>query len=284
MFLQNLNAPDLVQQIEDWIAQSPAGQYCWVVDGCQLEAEDWRWLRRHAPPFEQAYAEGAMEALGDTGILLWPGDVLLQDWWPQWLARLSGRPLLSLTEYRDTPLDSDFWHWLSQLSTEDGASLVLRIADTHTLANALPLLEAEQRAVLAGRLARWGWIGRDGAWTGTTLIATATDPLPPPPLTFNPEQFEQLMRRAQPDMLLPVLEHFDVALPEQLPSALHQQLRQLSATMGGYGIEDMPSQALFIATAFERGDDFHLEPEWQAHWQQTRAGQTWIRMQATDER
>ncbi|NHR07782.1 hypothetical protein HA052_21565 [Chromobacterium haemolyticum] len=283
MFLQNPHAADLSMQIEAWIAHSPAAQYGWVVDGCQLESGDWRWLRRHAPPFEPAYAEGPMEALGDAGILLWPGDARRQLWWPQWLARASGRPLLSLAEYRPTPPDSEFWHWLSQLDTEDGACLVLRIADTHALANALPLLQVEQAAALAGRLARWGWIERDGSWTGVALPDAAPGPLPPR-LTFSAEQFRQLMRRAQPDMLLPVLAHFDVALPGLAPNRLHQQLQRLAATMDGYGIADTPSQALFVATAFERGDDFHQAPEWQPYWRQTRAGQTWIRMQATDER
>ncbi|AXE30582.1 hypothetical protein DK842_12115 [Chromobacterium phragmitis] len=278
MYLQNPHATDLSAQIEAWMAKQPEAEYCWLLDGSQLEAPDRRWLQRHATPWQSAFEGGPMAELADQGILLWSGNLPSQSWWPEWLALTSGRPQLSVIECRDGLPSSDFWHWLSQLGTEDGTSLVLRFADTHTLANALPLLNEEQQALVSSHIARWGWVGRDGNWEAYAFQPAQPTATPWPPLLFNDEQYEQLMQRAHPDMLVPVLQHFEVELPELSPAALHQRLDGLSAALREYGIEDTPSQALFTSIAFEQGDDFHEHPEWQTHWQQTRAGKPLTRI------
>ncbi|MFB0823971.1 DUF4123 domain-containing protein [Chromobacterium violaceum] len=274
MFLQNHHAPELLPQLHQWMAQNEDGHYCWLMDGSQLDAKEKRWLLRHGQPWQRALDDTPMAELEDFGPLIWTQPLHLQDWWPEWLAITSGRPLLSVVEFRHAIPDSTFWHWLSDFRTDDGQKLLLRFADTHTLANALPLMSDAQLTLLASQVARWGWIGRTGEWESAALRDTPAIPEPWEPLEFTQAQFDRMMDRARPDMLPPILAHYEVELPQdETPASLHLRLGQLAEAMNSYGIQDEPSQALFASLAFERGDSFHQEAEWQAYWNRTRKGQ-----------
>ncbi|OBU85244.1 DUF4123 domain-containing protein [Chromobacterium subtsugae] len=273
MFLQNRHAPELLPQLHQWMAINENGHYCWLMDGSQLDAKEKRWLQRRQP-WQRALDDTPMDALEDFGPLIWTEPLHLQEWWPEWLAITSGRPLLSVVEFRHAVPDSAFWHWLSDFRTDDGQKLLLRFADTHTLANVLPLMSDEQLTMLASQVARWGWIGRTGEWEAATLRDTPTIPAPWEPLEFTQAQFDRMMDRARPDMLPPILAHYEVELPQdETPASLHLRLSQLAEAMSSYGIQDEPSQALFASLAFEQGDSFHQETEWQEFWNRTRKGQ-----------
>ncbi|MEO9384212.1 DUF4123 domain-containing protein [Chromobacterium phragmitis] len=276
MFLQNHHAPELLPQLHQWMAQNEDGHYCWLMDGSQLDAKEKRWLLRHGQPWQRALDHSPMAELEDFGPLIWTQPLHLQEWWPEWLAITSGRPLLSVVEFRRAVPDGAFWYWLSDFRTDDGQKLLLRFADTHTLANVLPLMSDAQLTLLASQVARWGWIGRTGEWEAATLRDTPEIPEPWKPLEFTQAQFDKMIERAQPDMLLPVLRKYDIELPEGSPWELYQLLQQLTAPMRQYGIEDAPSQSMFATMAFNSGNSFHLAPEYAEHWQQTQSGNKWI--------
>lgn len=273
MFLQNHHAPELLPQLHQWMAQNEDGHYCWLMDGSQLDAKEKRWLLRHGQPWQRALDHSPMAELEDFGPLIWTQPLHLEEWWPDWLAITSGRPLLSVVEFRHSVPDNVFWHWLSDFRTDDGQKLLLRFADTHTLANVLPLMSDEQLTLLASQVARWGWIGRTGEWESAALRDTPEIPEPWEPLEFTQAQFDRMMDRARPDMLPPILAHYEVEIPQdETPASLHLRLSLLAEAMGSYGIQDEQSQALFASLAFEQGDGFHQDAEWQKYWDQTRKG------------
>ncbi|QND86362.1 DUF4123 domain-containing protein [Chromobacterium vaccinii] len=275
-FLQNQNTPQLLSQLHQWMAQNEDGHYCWLMDGSQLSAKEKYWLQRRQP-WQRALDNSPMAQLEDFGPLIWTQQLHLQEWWPEWLAITSGRPLLSVIEFRHSIPDSAFWHWLSDFRTDDGQKLLLRFADTHTLANVLPLMSDAQLTLLASQVARWGWIGRTGEWEAATLRDTPEIPEPWEPLEFTQAQFDRMMQHALPDMLIPSLEHYSVMLPEEItPHSLHQRLISLANAINQYGIEDAASQAFFVRTAFMEGDEFHLKSEYASNWSKTKNGTPWL--------
>lgn len=273
IFLQNPHHEQLAEQIRHWQAAQTENGYGWLLDGSQLSDKEKQWLRRHAPAWQRALDHTEMSALGDYGPLLWLQPEQDMDWWPQWLAQCSGRPLLSIVEYHGAPPDHELWYWLSNLHTDDGSEFQLRFADSHTLANVLPLLTPAQLGHLARHLCRWGWVARDGQWQSFQLPA-ATAALAT--LQFDDAQFNAMMQHAQADMLLAEIQDYHIAPPAgHSMLQLHARLEYLQQTMAAYGINDTDSQVLFVTMAFEEGDHFHLDPVYHEHWVQTRAGHTW---------
>lgn len=174
------------------------------------------------------------------------------------LHHCSGRPMLSFVALRQdtTPRQAvEHWHPLHWAHTSDGQKLLLRFADTRTLAALPAVLAPPQWAAWTAPLSAWYAVDRTGAiaalpWPDGTASSAAARTL-----DIGDAQLAAFVESSEPDAALQFLrEH----LPDILPAGMtgHGFYRQASQALDRarqHGIANWGDQMALVAAALMSG-------------------------------
>jgi hypothetical protein len=115
------------------------------------------------------------------------------------------------------------WKNLHWVYPEEGEKLLLRFADTRTLAILPKLLTPGQWRAWCENLAQWHFIGRYGRLE--TLLLPETDIKPEKKLKFDDAQFARMLELNEPDTALgTTLQWHPAALPEEITGYRYYEL------------------------------------------------------------
>jgi len=247
-----------------------------VLDGCMLAPVELASLVRAGLRFDPALAGSRFEAYGNQGPLICAVDFSNAHATRTLLRVTNGLPCLSLigstqsaTTLRKTLI------WLAEAHTEGAPPLHCRFADTRMLPGLLRSLTLTQQVTLAGSIAAWGWIDRDGSLQTSTLPApeSAHEIQDAAPFTLDAAQFAFMLTSAEPDMVFQMLvERLPELVPDSPPHLFYARLAQMISAAHGYGIEDLPDLFQYVVVGLSTQDRFDLHPALAPTWQQLKQG------------
>ncbi len=132
-----------------------------------------------------------------------------------------------------------------------------------------------QQVALAGSIATWAWIDRDGSLQTSTLPAPegAQERQDAAPFTLDAAQFAFMLSSAEPDMVFQMLvERLPELVPDSAPHVFYGRLAQMISAAHGYGIEDLPDLFQYVVVGLTTQVHFDQHPALAPTWQQLKQG------------
>ncbi|WPB55360.1 DUF4123 domain-containing protein [Xylophilus sp. GOD-11R] len=216
--------------------------------------------RQLASAVRPIYAGTRLEAAEEYGLFLW--ELTQADVTPL-LARCNGRPMLSFLQ---TPLHpralQSHLAAFAEARTEDGLSMVVRMADPILLPALVRALGPQAETQLRAGFAAWHLIGRDGglhSWAGTAGSAD------PPAVSAGPglitdRAFKTYMETAEADEVLCAAVRDKAALGAGTSAVeLHHRASRLLALLDRCDLQDLRRRRQLGVTALQMSDPLAAE-------------------------
>ncbi len=167
------------------------------------------------------------------------------------LKHCNGRPMISfLASHIEVEELLESWRPLHWISAVDHQRMILRLADTRTLAALPNVLTPTQWAAISGHLARWVIINRTGTLTSLPLPEPNT--LKASAIHLDQNQLSALLNVAEPDNILSLLsESMSEILPEEMSgSERHIMVSKSCDLARKFEIKNWPDLVSLSVAAF----------------------------------
>jgi len=166
------------------------------------------------------------------------------------LVHCSGRPMLSFMEMKAKP-DAIIEQWLPLhwAHTPDGQTLLLRLADTRTLAILPEVLQPTQWAALHAGISRWYVIDRDGQLT--QLAPPDGQIQPTSEIKLDDAQLAALIEKTEVDQMQPVTAQ---CMPNIVPddwtaARFYNEASQVLALAANHDVTDWSDKLALVGAA-----------------------------------
>lgn len=146
----------------------------------------------------------------------------------------------------------------------NGKEFLVRFFDGRVLPLLSAVLTPAQRAGFLAVGRDWWYIDADQVWQSASLTAPMIDPYSPP-LQLDDAQRRALFSDTYPYYLIDHFTLTDKELLDRVPARdQYRFLRQCMRNGEGYGIHEGKKIAMVCTWALLLGENFHLDPVWQA--------------------
>lgn len=181
----------------------------------------------------------------------------------QLLAHCSRRPMLSVMASR-IPASALGKRWLPlhRVHTSDKQRLLLRFADTRTLPLLPDILAPAQWAAIAGPLAHWFYVEREGAMVAARL-PEPSEVAPPTALHLSQAQLDAMVRACEPDAALDLLadQMPEVFAPTMAHGNLHGYIKKKTfGLIEKHGIENWTDKVSLVTAELLTNGKIHDNP------------------------
>lgn len=272
-FLQNQHAAELAGELAGWLDLATSSNcHCFAIaDMSMLDEQMLTRLERHASPGLQLLETSRYAAYEELGPRLILMDRLQVGKLERFLSASDGVPALSFVELHapEGIPQRQSLVWLAEAETTDGMQMYCRYTDTRILPVLLDKLTEDQTAVLSGSIRRWAWVNREGRLSQKIFAAKKVlNDESSQPLSFDDQQFSQLMQAAEADLIFSILrESSSEIIPDTTPFDIHRRLSNLLDAGRERGVVDASDQLQFVAIAWSSSETFYqlpcLAPSWE---------------------
>lgn len=170
------------------------------------------------------------------------------------LSHCNGRPMLSVLATKE-PSESivDYWQRYLSVETENGATYILRFADTRVLSNLLSFAPDSYFHQLSAPIELWLVIDRSGQWQAVSVSPKGKGM--EKASKISEEELEALIEKSMPDILANMLhEHFPELVKES-GCILFKWMVALSKILKVNSIENSSDQlAMAVAISSTKGE------------------------------
>lgn len=200
------------------------------------------------------YSSQEWEPLGCASPLLLPYDRDNHAFNKSLLSHCNGRPMLSVLATKERPESIvDYWQKYLSVETEDGATYILRFADTRVLSNLLSFSPDSYFHQLSALIELWLVIDRSGQWQSFPF--SLKEKWAEKASKIKEEELEALIEKSMPDILSNMLhEHFPDLVKES-GYILYKWMIGLSKILKANNIENSSDQlAMAVAISSTEGE------------------------------